>query len=176
MITLIAGLSVCKVTRQLYGVKALIKWPNDIVIGRKKICGILTEMSTEIDYINYLVVGIGINVSTMEFPENIKEKATSIKCNTLVNRSEFIARIMKEFELNYSIFMKTYDLSSLQREYNEYLVSKDKEVVIIEKDQQYEGIALGINKEGELLVRTKDGRERNVFSGEVSVRGIYGYV
>lgn len=178
MITLIAGLSVCKVTRQLYGVKALIKWPNDIVIGRKKICGILTEMSTEIDYINYLVVGIGINVSTMEFPENIKEKATSIKreCNTLVNRSEFIARIMKEFELNYNIFMKTYDLSSLQREYNEYLVSKDKEVVIIEKDQQYEGIALGINKEGELLVRTKDGRERNVFSGEVSVRGIYGYV
>lgn len=178
MITLVAGLSVCKTTKKLYGIKSLIKWPNDIVIGGKKICGILTEISTEFDYIHHLVVGIGINVSTMEFPEELKEKATSIKkeCNISIHRSEFIAAIMKEFEFNYNIFMETCDLSGLEKEYNEYLVNKNREVVIIETRQQYEGTALGINKDGELLVRTRDGREKNVLSGEVSVRGIYGYI
>ncbi|ROR28578.1 BirA family biotin operon repressor/biotin-[acetyl-CoA-carboxylase] ligase [Mobilisporobacter senegalensis] len=178
MITLVAGLSVCKAIQKLYGANCLIKWPNDIVINGKKICGILTEMSTEFDYINHLVVGIGININTMEFPEELKLTATSIEkeCGSRVLRSELIAAIMKEFELNYNIFMETCDLEGLMKDYNKYLVSINKEVVIIEAGQKYEAIALGINKNGELRIRTKDGEEKNVFSGEVSVRGIYGYI
>lgn len=178
MITLVAGLSVSSAINTLYSVQSFIKWPNDIVINGKKICGILTEMSTEFDYINHLVVGIGINVNTEEFPGELKNIATSItkECGKTILRSELISAIMKEFEFYYNIFMKTSNLEKLMEDYNERLVSKDRDVVIIEAGSKYEARALGINKSGELRIKTKDGEEKNVFSGEVSVRGIYGYI
>ena len=77
-----------------------IKWPNDIVMNKKKVCGILTEMSTEIDYINYVVIGVGINVNQKAFDEELKEKATSLMIETgaPVKRSALIAAVMKHFE------------------------------------------------------------------------------
>lgn len=178
MITIVAGLSVSNAMNKLYGIQSSIKWPNDIVLHGKKICGILTEMSTEFDYINHLVVGIGINANMKEIPEDIKDIATSIskEYGKTILRSDLIAAIMKEFEFYYKIFMKTYNLEKLMNDYNERLVSKDREVVIIEAGCKYEAIALGINKDGELRIKTKDGVEKKVFSGEVSVRGIYGYI
>lgn len=178
MITIVAGLSVSNAINKLYGIQSFIKWPNDIVINGKKICGILTEMSTEFDYINHLVIGIGINANMKEFPEDIKAIATSIskEYGKTILRSELIAAIMKEFEFYYKIFMKTSNLETLMKDYNERLVSKGKEVVIMEAGHKYEAIALGINKDGELRIKTNDGVEKNVFAGEVSVRGIYGYI
>ena len=79
ILTLVAGMAVVKGVQKVTGLNAMIKWPNDAVVNGKKICGILTEMSTEEDTIRYVVVGIGINVNAREFPEEIRDKATSLK-------------------------------------------------------------------------------------------------
>ena len=96
MLTLVMALAVADGIRDALGVDAGIKWPNDIVLNKKKICGILTEMSTEIDYINYVVIGVGINVNQETFPDEIKETATSLKVETgkTVKRAWVIATVM----------------------------------------------------------------------------------
>ena len=79
MLTLIAGLAVVRGVKESTGFEAMIKWPNDAVLNGKKICGILTEMSTEVECIRYVIPGIGINVNIDDFPEEIRATATSLK-------------------------------------------------------------------------------------------------
>ena len=178
MLTLVMAQSVAEGIRDVTGMEVGIKWPNDIVMNKKKVCGILTEMSTEIDYINYVVIGVGINVNQKSFDEELKDKATSlmIETGTPVKRSALIAAVMKHFEKNYTVFMERGDLSGLQESYNQMLVNRGKEVRILEPGHEYNAIASGINETGELIVHTPDGEEKHIFAGEVSVRGIYGYV
>lgn len=178
MLTLVMAQSVAEGIREVTGMETGIKWPNDIVMNKKKVCGILTEMSTEIDYINYVVIGVGINVNQKVFDEELKEKATSLMIETgaPVKRSALIAAVMKHFEKNYALFIENGDLSGLQESYNEMLVNRGKEVRILEPGNEYNAHAYGINETGELIVRTQKGEEKHIFAGEVSVRGIYGYV
>lgn len=178
MLTLVMALSVAEGIREQTGLAAEIKWPNDIILNKKKVCGILTEMSTEIEYINYVVTGVGINTNQERFSEEIKERATSlfIEGGSCVSRSRLIASVMKRYEENYGIFMRTEDLSGLYERYNSLLVNSNRDVRILETQGEYEAYARGINKKGELIVTTADGEEKHIFAGEVSVRGIYGYV
>ena len=178
MLTLVMAQSVAEGIREVTGMETGIKWPNDIVMNKKKVCGILTEMSTEIDYINHVVIGAGINVNQDDFPEDIRKTASSLKMELgkQVKRSELIAAIMKSFEKDYEIFVKTEDLSGLQELYNSMLVNLDRDVKVLEPGNEYEAHALGINKTGELIVRTAEGEEKEIYAGEVSVRGVYGYV
>lgn len=182
-LTLVAGLSVAVAIREITGAEAEIKWPNDIVLHGKKICGILTEMSSEESYMKYVTVGIGINVNTQEFPEEIHKVATSLFLETgkTYIRSHLIAGVMKHMETYYGRFCETKDLRNMLEEYNQYLVNKGKEVAVLTGDVNhpqvlYQGIALGINEKGMLLVQTEDETIREVVAGEVSVRGVYGYV
>lgn len=178
MLTLVMGLSVAEGIRQAAEVNAGIKWPNDIVVNRKKVCGILTEMATEIQYVNYIVIGVGINVNQQEFPEELKESATSLGAETgkKLKRSDIIAAVMENFEKNYEIFLKSGDLSGLQEAYNAILVNYNQPVKVLEPGHEYEAVAGGINRTGELLVHLPDGQKKEVYAGEVSVRGLYGYV
>jgi BirA family biotin operon repressor/biotin-[acetyl-CoA-carboxylase] ligase len=146
-------------------------------VNGKKVCGILTEMSTEMDCINHIVIGIGINVNTESFPEEISAVATSLsmETNATINRSQLIATILKQFEPYYHSYLSTCDLSFLIAEYNSLLINVQKEVMILEGTDKYKGIALGINETGELLVQVGD-LVKTIVAGEVSVRGIYGYV
>lgn len=178
MLTLVMALSVAEAIRGQTGLHAVIKWPNDIVLNKKKICGILTEMSTEIDYINYVVTGVGINTNQEGFPEEIKERATSLflEGGHYVSRSELVAAVMEQYEKNYEAFLKTGDLSKLQERYNGMLVNRGREVRVLEPRGEYNAYASGINKKGELVVTLPGGEEKHIFAGEVSVRGIYGYV
>lgn len=177
-LTLVMAIAVAEGIKEVTGLDTKIKWPNDIVVNGRKICGILTEMSTEIDYINHVVIGAGINVNQDDFPEDIRKTASSLKMELgkQVKRSELIAAIMKSFEKNYEIFVKTEDLSGLQELYNSMLVNLDRDVKVLEPGNEYEAHALGINKTGELIVRTAEGEEKEIYAGEVSVRGVYGYV
>ena len=84
MLTLVMGLSTAEAIRQVTGAKAKIKWPNDIVINKKKVCGILTEMTTEMMYVNYVVIGVGINVNQQSFPKEIAD--TAYPCGKLRER------------------------------------------------------------------------------------------
>ena len=178
MLTLVMALSVAEAVRELTGLKAGIKWPNDIVLNKKKICGILTEMSTEIDYINYVVTGVGINTNQETFSEEIRKWATSllIEGGRHISRSELVAAVMERYEENYERFMETKDLSGLQEKYNGMLVNCGREVRVLEPKGEYSAFASGINEVGELVVTTPEGEEKHIFAGEVSVRGIYGYV
>ncbi len=178
MMTLVMGMAVAAAVRELCGVEVSIKWPNDVVADRKKICGILTEMSCEIDCINYLVIGTGINVNLDEFPEELRQKATSIYLLTgkKVSRAALTALCLKKFEYYYGLFMERQDMSLLQDEYNHLLAGKDGAVRVLEPEHEYDGTSRGINERGELLVELEDGTVRQVYAGEVSVRGIYGYV
>jgi len=177
-LTLVMAIAVAEGIKEVTGLDTKIKWPNDIVVNGRKICGILTEMSTEIDYINHVVIGAGINVNQDDFPEDIRKTASSLKMELgkQVKRSELIAAIMKSFEKDYEIFVKTENLSGLQELYNSMLVNLDRDVKVLEPGNEYEAHALGINKTGELIVRTAEGEEKEIYAGEVSVRGVYGYV
>lgn len=178
MLTLIMAYSVAKALRACTGMEVKIKWPNDIVLNGKKLVGILTEMSTEIDYINHVVIGVGVNVNMASFSEEIAKTATSLRIETgeTTKRSTLIVEMMKHFEQNYEIYLKTEDLSGIREAYNGLLVNCGKEVRILDAREPYQAVALGINDSGELLVRKQDGSQEAVYAGEVSVRGLYGYV
>lgn len=177
-LTIVAALSTARAIEEVTGLPCHIKWPNDIVIHGRKVCGILTEMTADMDQIQYVVVGIGINVNITQFPEEIAKTATSIRIekNEMVSRSELIASMLKHFEKDYMVFCKTQDLSELLDAYNKRLVNRDKEVRIIEREKEWTGIAKQMNREGALEVIDESGKKRSIFSGEVSVRGLYGYV
>lgn len=178
MLTLVAALAVAKAITSVTGEEAMIKWPNDIVVNGKKVCGILTEMNAQFDYINHIVVGIGINVHNESFPEEISQMASSLMIEAggkRFHRAQIIADTMSYFEQYYDTFLKTQDLSALVREYDELLVNRNKSVRVLDPKEPFDGKAMGITPKGELIVDTWESRKL-VSSGEVSVRGIYGYV
>lgn len=178
MLTLVAALAVAKAITSVTGEEAMIKWPNDIVINGRKVCGILTEMNAQFDYINHIVVGIGINVHNESFPEEISQMASSLMIEAggkRFHRAQIIAETMSYFEQYYDTFLKTQDLSALVREYDKLLVNRNKSVRVLDPKEPFDGKAMGITPKGELIVDTWESRKL-VSSGEVSVRGIYGYV
>lgn len=178
MLTLVAALAVAKAITSVTGEEAMIKWPNDIVVNSKKVCGILTEMNAQFDYINHIVVGIGINVHNESFPEEISQMASSLMIEAggkRFHRAQIIAETMSYFEQYYDTFLKTQDLSALVREYDKLLVNRNKSVRVLDPKEPFDGKAMGITPKGELIVDTWESRKL-VSSGEVSVRGIYGYV
>lgn len=177
MLTLIAAMAVARGIEDETGLKAGIKWPNDVVINRKKVSGILTEMSAQADYVNHIVVGIGINVHIQEFPEELKNIATSVflELGMKINRAALIERICEYFEVYFEVFLQTEDLSAISKQYDAYMVNRNQPVKVLDPKDTYEGTARGITTRGELLVDTWESRKL-VSSGEVSVRGIYGYI
>lgn len=178
MLTLVAALAVAKAITSVTGEEAMIKWPNDIVVNSKKVCGILTEMNAQFDYINHIVVGIGINVHNESFPEEISQMASSLMIEAggkRFHRAQIIAETMSYFEQYYDTFLKTQDLSALVRDYDKLLVNRNKSVRVLDPKEPFDGKAMGITPKGELIVDTWESRKL-VSSGEVSVRGIYGYV
>lgn len=178
MITLVTALSIAKALEKIGCDNVQIKWPNDILVNKKKVCGILTEMSMEDKKIQYMVVGFGINVNMSYIPEHIKHTATSLllEMNQEVSRFILIEEILILFEQYYEHFCKLEDLSIFLNEYNDLLINRGTLVKVLEPTGNYEGISKGINFLGELLVETADGKCHKVFAGEVSVRGIDGYV
>lgn len=177
-LTLVMALAVLEAVAEIVPDGIGIKWPNDVVINGKKICGILTEMSAEPDDIHYVVTGVGINTNRAEMEEEIRMHATSLMIETAhpVNRAKLIARVMHYYEEAYALFAQSQDMTKLLDRYNAFLINRDKEVRVLDPKGAYEGIARGINEKGELIVERPDGGQELVYAGEVSVRGIYGYV
>ena len=153
-----------------------IKWPNDIVHNKKKICGILTEMPAYTPDSCCIIIGAGINVNMESFPEELQDKATSLKLEfgRPFDRGQVLAEVLKGFSDRYRTFLATADLSALREEYEKRLLNKGEEVRLLEDHSEITGLGLGINEKGELLVNA-GGRLRCVRAGEVSVRGLYTY-
>ena len=175
-LTLVMGMAVAKAVKNL-GFDVSIKWPNDVVVSHKKICGILTEMGVRDGKIDYAVIGVGINVNIREFPEEMADKATSLylESGREFDRSQIPGLVMEAFEKYYEKFTATCDLSGLKEEYESILANYNQPVRVLAKEP-YEGVARGITDGGELLVEKTDGTIVAVSAGEVSVRGLYSYV
>ena len=175
-LTLVMGMAVAKAVKSL-GFDVSIKWPNDVVVSHKKICGILTEMGVRDGKIDYAVIGVGINVNIKEFPEEMADKATSLylESGREFDRSQIPGLVMEAFEEYYEKFAATCDLSGLKEEYESILANYNQPVRVLAKEP-YEGVARGITDGGELLVEKTDGTIVAVSAGEVSVRGLYSYV
>ena len=175
-LTLVMGMAVAKAVKSL-GFDVSIKWPNDVVVSHKKICGILTEMGVRDGKIDYAVIGVGINVNIREFPEEMADKATSLylESGREFDRSQIPGLVMEAFGEYYEKFAATCDLSGLKEEYESILANYNQPVRVLAKEP-YEGVARGITDGGELLVEKTDGTIATVSAGEVSVRGLYSYV
>lgn len=175
-ITLIAGASVVTALNKL-GIESYIKWPNDIIINRKKICGILTELSAEIERVNYIVVGIGINVKSIEFDEEISNVATSIyKEGYKVTRVDIVKNILEEFEKLYVKYIFEGNKDDVLDICREKSAIVGKKVYAIKGNQKEYVECLDINEDGNLIVRKENGEIIEIMSGEISIRGEKGYV
>ncbi|MEG1255854.1 biotin--[acetyl-CoA-carboxylase] ligase [Clostridium sp.] len=175
--TLIGAAAVYKALNDM-GIQAGIKWPNDIVIDGKKVCGILTEMNAEIERVNYVIMGIGINVNMEEFPQELWEKATSLKnyLGRKVDRKLLLAGILNNLEVFYEDFKTSGNIEKVIEICRNGSVLLNKEVKVINGSKETKCIAIDIDDDGELIVKYEDDTIHKVLSGEVSVRGIYGYI
>lgn len=177
MLTLVAAYSLAKYLRSKK-IACEIKWPNDLVVDGKKVCGILTEMILDGSKIASVIVGIGVNLVPGTISPELHDVATSIEeaCGIYLTRRELLAGFLEEFEKNYQIFLRTENLQELCADYNTLLVNCGREVRVLEPENEYQAMALGINENGELLVHMEDGTQKAIYAGEVSVRGCLGYV
>ena len=177
-ITQIAAAAIANALDKLIDMDVKIKWPNDVIINKRKISGILTEMSSELDNINYVIVGIGINVNDEEFSEEIKDIASSIKKETgeEISRSNLIINIVKEFEELYNDFVDTGSLQKTINTCRQKSITLNKRVKLVNRKETYEAQAIDLNEDGELIIKKDNGDIIKIVSGEVSVRGLYGYV
>ncbi len=173
--TLIMGLAACEVLRRLSGAEVGIKWPNDIVINGKKICGILTEMSTEDEYIRYIVCGIGINVGQTGFPKELERLATSlyIESGQRLLRKNIAKALLECFEEYYLKYISGKNAEEFAAVYKKYCINIGKRLRAIYDDREITGTGADINSSGELIILDEYGKETVLRSGEVSVRGVY---
>lgn len=175
-ITLIAGASIVKALNDL-GIETLIKWPNDIIINGKKICGILTELSAEIERINHIVLGIGINVKTMDFDTEISHIATSLKKEGYnVSRVDIVRNTLEEFEKLYIDYVENNSKEETIKICREYSAVIGKEIYAIKGDNKELVKCLDLNEEGNLVVINTQGDKCEIMSGEISIRGLHGYI
>lgn len=174
LLSLAASVAVAKGIRQVTGLEAGIKWPNDIVVNGKKVCGILLEMDADEQNVHYIVAGVGINVHLMDIPEEIRATATSLdlELGHPCSRVEIVKAVMRATEeteklLKDGSFMSVYESLS---------VTLGHPVSVQAVGETFTGTAEQIREDGVLMVRTESGAVREVMAGDVSVRGLMGYV
>ena len=177
-ITLVGAAAVQRAIMKI-GIKTSIKWPNDIVFNSKKVCGILTEMSGEIDHINYLVMGIGVNVNLEQedIPIDLKEIATSLKLATgkHIDRKLLLATILNEFEDLYIDFVLNGNIKETIDICRKNSILIGREIQLVNRGKVKIAKAIDISDKGELVIENDQGVIEHIVSGEVSIRGIYGY-
>ncbi len=176
-LTQVAAISVVKAIEEVFHVESKIKWPNDIILNNKKVCGILTEMSSEIDKINYVIIGIGVNVNCDNFPEELKGKATSLylETNSKVDRKKLTASILNNLEFYYNAYLQK-GFEYIRPICIEKSITIGRQIKVIANEGEIEGKAVTIDNNGSLVVETKEGKRLSIMSGDVSVRGLLDYV
>ncbi len=175
-ITFVGAVAVCSAIREYTGLPVSIKWPNDILLKGKKVCGILTELSAEVEKINYIVMGIGINVhqTREQFPEEIRDIATSLaqfptELKGPIRRAELFQEIAKHYEEEYTSYLKE-GFSAVLKKWRRLNCVLGKKVTVITKERTFGGLARDIAEDGCLLVETENGKIESIIAGDVSLR------
>jgi BirA family biotin operon repressor/biotin-[acetyl-CoA-carboxylase] ligase len=169
MITMAGSIAVARAIRKEYDLGALIKWPNDIYIGDKKVSGLLLELSAEADTVHSCLLGIGIdaNISPANLPPTMTNTITSIssELGTEVNRAKLLARLLKEFEQRY-LLLESEEYDSIIREWKSLSFTLDHRVHIRTLKKSFDGEAIDIDEHGALIVRKNNGKIERVIAGD----------
>ncbi|MFH1039118.1 MAG: biotin--[acetyl-CoA-carboxylase] ligase [PVC group bacterium] len=169
-ITLLAAVATARAIDTVTGLRPGIKWPNDILIGGKKICGILTEAGSDRAGEKYLILGIGVNVNNDEFPPEIRKSASSLKMRLgrAVSRKKLIVEIIHRIEESYPDFSARGDLSKIIVVYRRFSVTLGQQVRVEGYRGGFQGRALDVAADGSLLVKKENGEVTAVRSGEIT--------
>jgi BirA family biotin operon repressor/biotin-[acetyl-CoA-carboxylase] ligase len=170
VITLVAGLAVRDAILEQTGLTPDLRWPNDLLFGRKKFCGILTEMNAEQDQIHFVAVGIGINVNHERIPDELSAIATSLRIETKRSHSrvEVCARLLRHLESYYNRFLSDGPAPIVARFSEVSSYACGKRVRIATTTGTYTGTTDGLDPGGLLRVRRDDGRTLPVISGTLT--------
>ncbi len=166
MLTLLSAVSICEAVKKVVGLDAQIKWPNDVFICNKKISGILTEMNAEVDKVNFVVIGIGLNVNNDK--KSLIAQATSLKeqAGQSVSRILLLQELLRRIENNYSL-LEDKGAQAIIDKWRSFSLTLGRRVKVYCQDKHIEGAAVDIDQDGALLIRKDSGLMQKVFSGDV---------
>jgi BirA family biotin operon repressor/biotin-[acetyl-CoA-carboxylase] ligase len=170
----VAGLAAAEVLRELYGLKAETKWPNDVLVNGRKVCGILTEMNTIGEKVNYVIVGVGVNANfdvVKVFPEDLRKVATSLE-NELgrkVRLEELFRALLEKLENIYGLFLEE-GFGPVLGKWKKYAGFLNCQVEVASGTEKWFGLAFDVGDDGSLILRLKDGTVKRVFVGDATLR------
>jgi BirA family biotin operon repressor/biotin-[acetyl-CoA-carboxylase] ligase len=174
VIVFVSGLAVAEVLRELYGLKSETKWPNDVLVNGKKICGILTEMNTTGERINCVIVGVGVNVNfdvVKVFPEELRASATSLEnmFGRKVRLEELFRALLEKLENVYELFLKE-GFDQILAEWKKYASFLGCQVEVASGTEKWVGLALDVENDGALILRLEDGTVKRIFVGDATLQ------
>jgi BirA family biotin operon repressor/biotin-[acetyl-CoA-carboxylase] ligase len=169
----VAGLAVAETLCNLYGLKVETKWPNDVLVDGRKICGILSEMNSIGERVTFVTIGIGVNANFAKtnLPEELGERATSLvdELGRKIQLEKLLIALLENLEATYGVF-KEGAFVSLLSEWKKYATFLGREVEVVYGDEKVCGVAMDIDDEGALLLKLNDGATKRVLVGDVSIR------
>jgi BirA family biotin operon repressor/biotin-[acetyl-CoA-carboxylase] ligase len=173
-LALVAGLAVAEAVERTASVRAQLKWPNDVIVDDRKLAGILTEMDAEVERVQHVVVGIGINVNVDAFPDELRDRATSLRHATgaPVARAPLLAALLAALEARYDRFVEG-GFAPLRGPWQARSWLDGKEVRVAAPEGQLTGRVLGLDDDGALRIAAADGTVQRVVAGEVTLSGVY---
>jgi BirA family biotin operon repressor/biotin-[acetyl-CoA-carboxylase] ligase len=169
VLTLLAGVATQQAVSSTTGLPVDIRWPNDLLLNGKKVCGILTEMSAELDRLHAVVLGIGLNVNHREMPPELKEIATSLRMEgrKSYSRAQILVALLKELERKYRLLLDTGSGAIAQAWAAASTYAKGKRICVRSGAGEFLATTAGLDASGALRVRREDGREESLVSGEI---------
>lgn len=169
LLTILAGIAVARTIRELCDLEATIKWPNDVLIDQKKVCGILTEAICIGDEVRHMILGIGINANfdISELPEDVQNSATTLKneLGHVVSNDEFISNLLQNLDKCYKK-LKQRKFRELLEEWRRLSTTLGREVKIRDGEEEIQGLALEIDEFGALIVRDRNGKSQRIINGD----------
>ena len=180
-IALVAGVAAAAAIAEETGLRAAIKWPNDVLLGGRKVVGILVEMDSEVERVHHVTVGIGVNLNTARssFPPELRDKASSLRLESgrRIDRAAFTGRLLAALEARYGRFLAVGFATSVRAEWESLSCLTGTEVRVTSRDEELAGTVtgtvLGLDVDGALRLRQADGHELRIVAGEVTVRDGY---
>jgi biotin-[acetyl-CoA-carboxylase] ligase BirA-like protein len=173
-LTILAGLSTAETLQKLYGLVTETKWPNDIVVKGRKICGILGETNLEGEKVNFAILGVGINANFDAYkslPYSIAVNATSIETELRkkIRLEDLLVALLERLESDYDTYMKSgfANILALWKKHASFL---GREVQVTDHEKSITGVAEDVDKDGRLIIRLKNGTLKRLLAGDVSLR------
>ncbi len=170
-LTLLGAVAVAQGIRNQCGITSGIKWPNDLLVQGKKVCGLLTEMRAELDSVEYVVIGFGINVKNIEFHDEVSCKAISLEqlVGSKISRKKLLAEILASIESNYLLFLEQ-GFTPIKEQWEQFNITLGKKVVLSSPGQRVAGTAVRLGEEGQLVIKSVKGEEQAYYAGEITLR------